>query len=63
LNGSEARASREVHPGDRIRFRDALGRLEQEVEILEVPQGRLSRAQAHEMVRTIEKRIIDDPWA
>jgi ribosome-associated heat shock protein Hsp15 len=63
LNGSEARASREVHPGDRIRFRDALGRLEQEVEILGVPQGRLSRAQAQEMVRGIAKRIIDDPWA
>jgi ribosome-associated heat shock protein Hsp15 len=63
LNGVEARASRDVRPGDRIRFRDALGRLEQEVEILDVPLGQVSKTQAGEMIRVVEKRVIDDPWA
>jgi ribosomal 50S subunit-recycling heat shock protein len=63
LNGTPARASREVHAGDRIRFRDALGRLEQEVEVLEVPVAPVSRAQAREMVRTLDRKVVDDPWA
>ncbi|MBD3161315.1 MAG: hypothetical protein GF346_03855 [Candidatus Eisenbacteria bacterium] len=62
LNGTIARASRSVRPGDRIRWRDPIGRVEQEVEILEVPRRQVSRAAAREMVRVLERRVIDDPW-
>ncbi len=53
LNGAPARASREVHPGDRIRFQDRLGRVTEEVEVLELPEGQVSRSAARDMVRRI----------
>lgn len=62
LNDALARPARTVRPGDRIRWRDPIGRFEQEVEILEVPEGRVSRAEAREMVRMLERRVLDDPW-
>ena len=62
LNDAPARSSRTVRPGDRIRWRDHLGRVEQEVEVLEVPSGQVSRAAAREMVRIIASRQLDDPW-
>jgi ribosomal 50S subunit-recycling heat shock protein len=62
LNDQQVRASRIVRPGDKIRWRDPLGRFEQEVEILEVPAGQVSRTAARGMVREIAKRAIDDPW-
>ncbi len=62
LNDQPVRASRIVRPGDKIRWRDPLGRFEQEVEILEVPAGQVSRTAARGMVREIAKRAIDDPW-
>jgi len=63
VNAAPARSSREIRPGDRIRWRDPLGRLEQEVEILVVPDRRPTRAAAREMVRVLERRVIEDPWA
>lgn len=62
LNDQPVRASRIVRPGDRIRWRDSLGRSEQEVEILDVPAGQVSRAAARGLVREISRRTIDDPW-
>ncbi|MDM7914666.1 MAG: S4 domain-containing protein [Candidatus Eisenbacteria bacterium] len=62
VNDSVARPSRTIRAGDRIRWRDPLGRYEQEVEILEVPSGQVSRVQAREMVREIGRRALDDPW-
>jgi ribosomal 50S subunit-recycling heat shock protein len=62
LNDQPVRASRIVRPGDRIRWRDPLGRSEQEVEILEVPAGQVSRTAARGLVREISRRTIDDPW-
>ena len=62
LNGTPVRSSRVVRAGDRIRWRDHLGRIEQEIEVLEIPTGRLSRAAAREMVRVIARRELDDPW-
>jgi ribosomal 50S subunit-recycling heat shock protein len=62
LNDQAARASRVVRAGDRIRWRDPLGRFEQEVEILEVPVSQVSRAAARGMIREISRRAIDDPW-
>ena len=62
LNGSLVRPSRIVHPGDRIRWHDSLGRLEQEVEILEIPTKQVSRAASQEMVRQVARRRLEDPW-
>ena len=62
LNGAAARSSRSVRPGDRIRWRDRLGRIEQEIEVLEVPSGQVSRAAAREMVRIVSRRQLNDPW-
>jgi ribosome-associated heat shock protein Hsp15 len=62
LNDQQVRASRVVRPGDRIRWRDPLGRFEQEVEILDVPAGQVSRVAARALYREISKRAIDDPW-
>jgi ribosomal 50S subunit-recycling heat shock protein len=63
LNGSTVRSSHVVRVGDRIRWRDHLGRFEHEVEVLEIPLRNVSRAAAREMVRVIEERRIEDPWA
>lgn len=60
-NGQPARASREVRSGDRIRFRDARLRFEEEVEILEVPEKPVSKAASRELYRRIERRAIEDP--
>ena len=62
LNDQPVRASRIVHPGDRIRWRDPLARWEEEVEILEVPAGQVSRVAARGLFREIYKRAVDDPW-
>ncbi len=62
LNDLPARSSRRARPGDRIRWRDPLGRIEQEVEVIELPTRRLSRAVAKEMYRVLNHRLIDDPW-
>lgn len=60
LNGQPVRSSREVHPGDIIRFQDALGRTEREYEILAVPEGSVSKTQARDMVRLIAERFLDN---
>jgi len=63
VNGQPAKASRLIHPGDHIRFQDRMGRAEEEVEILALPEGSVSRAVAREMVRVIAHRLLEDPWA
>jgi ribosomal 50S subunit-recycling heat shock protein len=63
LNGQLARASKVVHPGDRIRFLDRLGRCELEVEVLAVPEGSVSKAAAREMYRELSRRTVGDPWS
>jgi hypothetical protein len=50
-----------VRSGDRIRFRDARLRFEEEVEILEVPEKPVSKAASRELYRRIERRAIEDP--
>jgi len=62
LDGQPARASREVRPGSRVRWRDALGRTEEEVEVVEVPERQVSRAAAKDCYREVFKRVIEDPW-
>lgn len=62
LNDATVRPSRTVQPGDRIRWRDPLGRSEHEVEILEIPVGRVSKVAARDFVREIQSRVIDNPW-
>jgi ribosomal 50S subunit-recycling heat shock protein len=57
LNGQPARSSREVRPGDHVRYLDRLGRVEEEVVILAIPQGSVSRIAAREMYRVIERRL------
>lgn len=62
LNGTAARSSREVRTGDRIVFRDQFDRHEQEVEILGIPEGSVSREAARGLYRTVSKREITDAW-
>ena len=62
VNGQKARASRDLRVGDRVRFRDPWSRREEEVEILELPEGSVSKSRAREMVKVIETRVLDDPW-
>lgn len=62
VNGNAARASKEIRAGDRILWRDPLNRTEREVEIVEVPQGHVSRADARAFYRDISSRAVEDPW-
>ena len=62
LNGDPAKSSRTIVVGDRLRYRDALSRFEEDIEVLEVPEGSVSKTRAKEMYRVIERRPIDDPW-
>ncbi len=62
LNGQPVRPAREVHPGDRIRFQDRFRRYEEEVEVLALPEGNVSRAEARDLYRQIAKRVLEDPW-
>lgn len=62
INGATVRASHAVRVGDRIRWIDPLGRLEREIEVLELPAGQLSKADARAHVREIGHRVVDDPW-
>jgi ribosome-associated heat shock protein Hsp15 len=60
VNGEPARASREVRPGDRVLLRDRFGRYEEEVEILEIPRGPVSRSEARALVRRIARRSLEE---
>jgi ribosomal 50S subunit-recycling heat shock protein len=62
LNGSVVRSSHVVRAGDRIRWIDPLGRVEREIELLEIPAGQLSKTDARSYVREIARRVVDDPW-
>lgn len=62
LDGVVVRASREVRPGNRIRWRDDLGRAEAEIEILEMPPRQVSRAEARKFYREVFKKKIEGPW-
>lgn len=63
VNGESVRASRTVRPGDVIRFRDALSRFEEEIEVLEIPAGPVPKARAREMFKVIARRRIENPWS
>lgn len=60
LNDKPARSSREVHAGDRIRFTDPLGRWVEEVEVMDLPQGQVSRAAARDLVRVLSRKSLDE---
>jgi ribosomal 50S subunit-recycling heat shock protein len=57
VNGESAKASRCVHPGDRIRIDLAVRVIE--VEVVEVPSGQVSRKDAHDLYRVIEDRRVE----
>jgi ribosomal 50S subunit-recycling heat shock protein len=61
INGHPAKASSEVRPGDRVVWADALGRFEEEVEVIALPEGSVSRAAARELYRRVERRVFDRP--
>jgi ribosome-associated heat shock protein Hsp15 len=63
IDGAPARASRAVRPGNRIRWRDPLGRSEVEIEVLDLPARQVSKADAKGYYREVSKRLIEDPWA
>ena len=62
LDGTAVRASREARPGSRIRWRDELGRMEEEIELLEVPTRQVSRVAAKDFYREVFRKKIEDPW-
>lgn len=58
VNGQEAKAGREVHPGDRVVLR--LAARELTVELLALPGGRsLAKAEARELFRVLAERRFD----
>ena len=59
INGAAARPASEVRTGDRISWLDQFGRTEQEVEVLALPEGSVSRVAAREMVRPVGRRELD----
>ena len=63
VNDQPARSSKLLHPGDRVRFQDRLRRREEEIEIVSVPAGMVSRAAARELYRLLAQRELEDPWA
>jgi len=62
LNGRPAKAAVEVRPGDRIRFTDRFARWEDEVDVVAIPDGSVSRAAAREYYHLAERRPLDGPW-
>ncbi len=54
VNGEAAKASRPVHPGDRVRIDLAVRVIE--VEVLLVPAGQVSKKDARDHYRVIEDR-------
>jgi ribosome-associated heat shock protein Hsp15 len=62
INGQRAKASSEVRPGDRIAWTDPLARFEEEVEVLALPEGSVSKIAARELYRRITRRALDHPW-
>jgi ribosomal 50S subunit-recycling heat shock protein len=62
VNGRVAKAACEIRPGDRILWTDPLGRHEEEVEILSVPAGSVSRAAARDLYRRVGGRALPGPW-
>lgn len=54
LDGAPARASRELHPGQRVVI--DLGRGPLELEILQIPQGNVPKAKALEYYRVVSDR-------
>jgi ribosomal 50S subunit-recycling heat shock protein len=57
VNGEPAKASRAVHPGDRVRI--DLGVRVTEVEVVAVPAGQVSRKDARDLYRMIEDRRVE----
>lgn len=62
VNGEPARSSKIVRASDRIRFLDELGRQEEEVEVLAVPERQASKARARELYRVLSRRRVEDAW-
>lgn len=62
VNDEKGKSSRTIQVGDRICYRDALSRFEEDLEILEVPSGSVSKARAKELYRVIERRELSNPW-
>lgn len=63
VNGRPAKAATEIRPGDRIVWIEPLGRFEEEVEVLSVPEGPVSRAAARELYRRIARRDGPAGWS
>jgi ribosome-associated heat shock protein Hsp15 len=62
VNGRAAKAASDVHPGDRIVWNDPLGRFEEEIEVLGLPEGPVSRAAARDLYRRLPGRVLPRPW-
>ncbi|MBD3336595.1 MAG: RNA-binding protein [Candidatus Eisenbacteria bacterium] len=56
VDGSPAKPSQELRPGQRLLIRDRLGLREREVEILQVPERQVARKQLDGHVRVTARR-------
>jgi len=59
LNGAEARGSRSVKPGDRVRL--DLGVRVLELEVLAVPEGNIPKRRAPEFYRVLQDVWVEEP--
>jgi len=60
VGGRAAKASHHVHPGERLRI--AYPTKVVEVEVVEVPEGNVSRARARELYRVLSEERVDEFW-
>ena len=61
LNGSRAKASREVKAGDVLELTS--GGMKRKVRIREVPKGQVAKASANDFYDVLDEvRVVDEPW-
>lgn len=60
VDGRVAKASHQVRPGERLTITSPTREIE--VEVLEVPQGDVSRARARELYQLVSERRIEELW-
>jgi ribosomal 50S subunit-recycling heat shock protein len=60
VNDLPARASKEIRPGDRIRFRDVWNRVEEEVRVVEIPERPVSRAASRTLYVVLARTDVDE---
>ena len=61
VNDVAARAAHSICIGDIVRFRDLLSRFEEEVRILALPEGNVSKSEARACYESRARRVLSGP--